>query len=288
MLPTPSTSHIDPDIIYEPAEDSFLLLDTLSSPSESLFLTQRFLSTPDNPSPSPLILEVGTGSGVVLAFLTANAQEIFGRTDILTIGTDVNPYACRAAQQTVLKACREKSTAASERRGSAGSSAVAFLATMNADLASSIRLETVDVLVFNPPYVPTSELPIYYSVDRAEIEGNHDGNLIVDAATAAATAATAKGTEYAEKSHLISLSYAGGTDGMQVTNRLLMELPDILNRVRGVAYILLCKQNRPDEVIERVRGWGPDWVVTVVGQSGKTGGWEKLQIIRICRTQNVI
>ena len=274
MLPTPSTSHIDSDIIYDPAEDSFLLLDTLSSTAQSCFLTERFRPMRDNPSPSPLILEVGTGSGVVLAFLTANAQEIFGRTDILTIGTDINPYACQATQQTVLKAC-QKTPTASERH-SATSTAVAFLTTLNTDLAASIRPKTVDVLVFNPPYVPTPELP-RYSVERSEFEGAHNEN----------DDAVAKGIHCAEKSDLISLSYAGGLDGMQVTNRLLTGLPNIIDNARGVAYILLCKQNKPDEVVERVRQWGSEWSATIVGQSGKTGGWEKLQIIRICRHQDI-
>lgn len=268
MLPTPSTSHVDSDVIYEPAEDSFLLLDTLSSTAESRFLKEHFGSTQATSSPSPLVLEVGTGSGVILAFLTANSQEIFGRTDILTIGTDVNPYACHATQQTVLKACQEISTA-SERK-SARSTAISFLATLNADLATSIRPNVVDVLIFNPPYVPTPELP-KFPIDGFEFERIHND---------------AKSTPFAQKSHLISLSYAGGTDGMQVTNRLLMELPNIINTVRGVAYILLCKQNKPDEVVERVRRWGPEWSATIVGQSGKTGGWEKLQIIRICRIQD--
>ena len=273
MLPTPSTSHIDPDIIYEPAEDSFLLLDTVSSAAETCFLAQRFHST----SPSPLVLEVGTGSGVVLAFLTANAQEIFGRTDILTIGTDINPYACRATQQTVLKACQNNSAAFEQK--AARSTAAAFMASLNSDLATSIRPKMVDVLIFNPPYVPTSELPML-SIDQSEFRGVHHDSDSDDAGGA-------KSKQFAEKSHLISLSYAGGMDGMQVTNRLLMELPDIIDNVRGVAYILLCKQNKPHELIERVRQWGPEWSATVVGRSGKTGGWEKLQIVRICRVPNV-
>lgn len=277
MLPTPSTSHINPDIIYEPAEDSFLLLDTLSSTTESSFLAQRFHSTKDHPSPSPLILEVGTGSGVVLAFLTANAQEIFGRTDILTIGTDINPYACQATQQTVLKACRTNST--TSQGNAACSAAVAFLAALNTDLATSIRHKMVDVLIFNPPYVPTSEVPEFV-IDRFDFEGtHHENDDNIDA--------TAKGAQFAKNSHLISLSYAGGTDGMQVTNRLLTELPNIVDNIRGVAYILLCKQNKPDEVIERVRQWGLGWSATIVGRSGKTGGWEKLEIMRICRVQNI-
>ena len=72
MLPTPSTSHVNYDQIYEPSEDSYLLLDTLSSPVEVDFLCPRF---PPG-SPSPLVLEVGTGSGVVIAFVLANAERI--------------------------------------------------------------------------------------------------------------------------------------------------------------------------------------------------------------------
>lgn len=273
MLPTPSTSHIDSDIIYEPAEDSFLILDTLSSFTENSFLTERFCPTTNSTnlqnthSPSPLVVEIGTGSGVVLAFLTANAQAIFGRTDILTLGTDVNPYACQATTQTVLKACRQTGSSASAQNTFTRSNAVSYLATLNADLGTSIRSNTVDVLVFNPPYVPTSELP-NLSPDTFELER---------------TATDSRSSEFAKKSHLLSLSYAGGTDGMQVTNRLLMELPRLLDSARGVAYILLCKQNKPDEVMERVRQWGPGWSATTVGHSGKTGGWEKLEILRICR-----
>lgn len=274
MLPTPSTSHIDSDIIYEPAEDSFLLLDTLSSTAESSFLTERFSSVTDRAdqtthSTAPLVLEVGAGSGVVLAFVTANAQEIFGRTDILTLGTDINPHACHATEQTILKACQNISRAS--ERSSARSSAISFLTTLNADLVTSIRSNVVDVLIFNPPYVPTCELP----------------KIPVDDFVYEQTSNDAKSTEFGKNCYLISLSYAGGTDGMQVTNRLLTELPNIINSVRGVAYILLCKQNKPDEVVQRVRRWGLEWSASIVGQSGKTGGWEKLVILRICRTSDL-
>jgi tRNA A58 N-methylase Trm61 len=35
-----------------------------------------------------VVVEVGTGSGVVLAFTAAQSQQIFGRRDILTLGID--------------------------------------------------------------------------------------------------------------------------------------------------------------------------------------------------------
>ncbi|KHN96457.1 methyltransferase [Metarhizium album ARSEF 1941] len=100
MLPTPDTRHVPYSRVYEPAEDSFLLLDTLSSPSETAFLQSAFPPT----SPAPLVLEVGTGSGVVVAFVNAHARALFGHRRLLTCGVDVNAFACRATVRTVAKA----------------------------------------------------------------------------------------------------------------------------------------------------------------------------------------
>lgn len=267
MLPTPSTSHVNTDRIYDPAEDSFLLLDTFSSKSEIQFLKTRFMrpteqTTEHESVPSPLILEVGTGSGVILAFVTAHAKEIFGRADVLSLGTDINRYACQATQETVRQTCRDQATY--NTIGMA--KAMNPLATLNADLTAPIRSEMIDILIFNPPYVPTSELPRTVAAS-AENEG---------------TSSRGKST-FKDDSDMLALSYAGGVDGMEVTNRLLDQIPFVLSKSRGVAYILLCRQNRPDKVVQQIRRWGADWDVSVVGHSGKTGGWERLQIIRICR-----
>src|SRR6266536_1380791 len=152
MLPTPSTSHVSFDTIYEPAEDSYLLLDTLSSPAETAWLHDRFDSVGPTPGPPPIILEVGTGSGVVLAFLTANAKTIFGRQDVLTLGTDVNGNACRATEETVKIAVQDGG-----RQGTGIGSAALHMSCLTADLCAPIRSEMVEILVFNPPYVPTPE-----------------------------------------------------------------------------------------------------------------------------------
>lgn len=269
MLPTPSTSHVDFDRTYEPAEDSFLFLDTLSSATETQFLTQRFGTNQsskrkDASTTAPLVVEVGTGSGVVLAFIVAQAKAIFGTEDILAIGTDVNPFACQATEQTVSQAC-QRNTA---RAGSGDAPrATSLLAALKADLTSPLRSGVVDVLIFNPPYVPSPELP-------GLTEKGYD---------TISNAAGDRVEAFEEDSHLLSLSYAGGLNGMEVTNRLLEQLPCALNSERGVAYILLCQQNEPEEVLQRVRGWGSSWSVTVVGRSGKQAGWEKLQIVRISR-----
>jgi release factor glutamine methyltransferase len=252
MLPTPSTSHVCFDNVYEPAEDSYLLLDTLSATSEIAFLSERI----NRSIASPVVVEVGTGSGVVLAFVTAHAKLIFGRRDILTLGTDVNSFASVAAAKTVETARREQLDTKSP-------GCAIFSNTIIADLASPLRNNIVDVLIFNPPYVPTEELP--------DLSNQEVYNAITPPST----------KTFERDSHLLSLSYAGGVDGMETTNRLIAQLPDILSRRIGVAYILLCAQNKPNEVRDHIRAWGAGWQAETVGDSGKQGGWEKLQILRI-------
>ena len=279
MLPTPSTSHVDTNLIYEPAEDSFLFLDTLSSAAETSFLKERFAAggtTPpasnndDEQTPSPLAVEIGIGSGVVLGFLTAHAQTILGRSDILSLGVDINPYACRASIQTIEQARQD--VAETSLGVSRSSDIGVVLTSLTADLTSALRPGTVDILLFNPPYVPTAEMPQRQDVC---VQGDDDG------------LSGPQQTNPTRDSNLLAFSYAGGVDGMEVTNRLLEQIPLILDAKRGVAYVLLCKQNKPEEVAQRIQAWGADWAAKVVGRSGKQGGWEKLQILRICRRNHI-
>ncbi|KAI8297383.1 eRF1 methyltransferase catalytic subunit MTQ2 [Colletotrichum sp. SAR11_240] len=248
MLPTPDTSHVPFERVYEPAEDSYLLLDTISEPSETAFLTSRFGG---NNTAAPLVVEVGTGSGVVIGFVAAQAERLFGTRNILTAGVDLNGFACRATNGTVERARKEN-----EETG-----CHAWLGAMMGDLASPLRDGVVDVLVFNPPYVPSSELPDQSS-DTLRIGERK--------------------TTFDEDSYFLSLSYAGGKDGMETTDRLLEALPSVLS-ARGCAYILLCAQNKPQQVKDRVEGLGNGWRAVTVGESGKQAGWEKLQIIRVWR-----
>ena len=276
MLPTPSTSHVDPNRIYEPAEDSYLLLDTLSSASETCFLKQQFgqsgTQIRNTPNPSPIVLEIGTGSGVILAFVTANAEAIFGRPDVLALGTDVNRFACQATRQTVLQTCEgsTRDIPLGLHRNSSESTGL-LLATLVADLASPIRDGMVDILIFNPPYVPSAGVP--------EIQGD---DLDLEPSPAIVKSRI---ESFEHDSRLLAFSYEGGLDGMEVTNRLLDQLPHVLNSDRGVAYILLCQQNRPEEVMQRIRNWVGGWRAEVVGRSGKVAGWEKLCIMRIWKSR---
>jgi release factor glutamine methyltransferase len=88
-------------------------------------------------------------------------------------------------------------------------------------------------------------------------------------------------TSFEQDSYLLELSYAGGEDGMVVTNRMLEQIPYILSKGRGVGYVLLCAQNKPDVVKQQIRDWGCGWQTETVGTSGKKAGWERLHIVRI-------
>ncbi|KAI9039806.1 S-adenosylmethionine-dependent methyltransferase [Aspergillus affinis] len=285
MLPTPCTSHVSFDTIYEPSEDSYLFLDTLSSTSESTWLKERFNAptsssdpsiSPSTSSPSPLIIEVGSGSGVVLGFVAGNSYEILGRRDILTLGIDVNRNACLATKETVQKATQERQTDpipnptsdSDSGSGSGSKTKTIYTSSITSDLLSSIRPSSIDIILFNPPYVPTEDLPRIPTAneqDRATEEKLSRSEL------------------FDRESYFLSLTYAGGKDGMETTDRLIEQIPDVLEPVRGVAYVLLCKQNRPGEVRERIRAWGGRWRAEFVGNSGVQAGWEKLVILRIWR-----
>ncbi|KAJ5905979.1 uncharacterized protein N7473_002895 [Penicillium subrubescens] len=271
MLPTPDTSHVSFDTIYEPAEDSYLFLDTLSSASESKWLSERFKkstrTSSDSSNAVPLVVEAGTGSGVVLAFAAAQSQHIFGRQDILTLGIDVNRNACIATRETVSAAIK---TVQKDTETSAVDQILntIHISSITSDLCTALRPGSVDVLLFNPPYVPTEELP------RLPTESENDPTK---------SQAMPRSAKFESDSYFLSLTYAGGADGMETTNRLLEAIPGVLSD-RGVAYVLLCKQNRPDEVKERIRAWG-GWNAESVGSSGMQAGWEKLVIVRIWKQE---
>ncbi|KAG0636665.1 hypothetical protein HOY80DRAFT_336419 [Tuber brumale] len=228
MLPTPTTSHLSFDHIYEPSEDTFLLLDTLAL--QSPFLRSHFPQTS-----LPLVLELGSGSGVITSFLTTHSATLFGHTSIMTLSTDISPHAPNATRQTVSANITKESGF--------------FLGAIRTDLATGLRPGVVDILIFNPPYVPTEVVE-----DGSGEEG------------------------------WIGVACGGGVDGMEVTIRVLKGLKECLSE-RGVAYILLCERNKPEAVAEQLRNgeYGVKWIVEKVGTSGRKGGWEVLGIWRVMR-----
>lgn len=206
MLPTPELSHLkeaDYDHVYEPAEDSFALLDSLEQDVEQL----RALST------LPLVLEIGSGTGIVSTFLQ---QSIFDHS--LHLCTDINMFACRVTQQT------------SQSNLVNGKSA--SLDTVRTTLSQGLRLRNVDLIVFNPPYVPTCQ---------SEID-THTGS--------------------------ITASWAGGMDGLSITTHFLTLVPSLLAPT-GLCYLLTVARNKPDELLRDMSAIGLRGSVALQRRAGR-------------------
>ncbi|KDR84855.1 hypothetical protein GALMADRAFT_1321833 [Galerina marginata CBS 339.88] len=220
MIPTPDLSHLtkmDYNEVYEPAEDTFLLLDALETDAESL------------KSSDPLIcLEVGSGSGCVTAFIA----KILGPS-VLYLCTDINPHACRCTRLTGLQNEVD-------------------IQVVNGSLATPFRsrlARRIDVILFNPPYVPTSE-------DEAS---------------------------NAQNSRNIGGSWAGGVDGMEITNVLLRRIEELLSPI-GRFYLVALKQNNVPRIMQTMKD---EHSLTGKVVLQRRAGGEHLFVICFIRQDNV-
>ncbi|KAJ1476642.1 S-adenosyl-L-methionine-dependent methyltransferase [Baffinella frigidus] len=160
--------------VYEPAEDTFLFMDALEA---DLPFIQEMKPT--------VVLELGTGSGTISAFLASLYP------GPCFIATDRNPTAATAAQRTF---------AANE----------APVDVVVADLFSGIRVRGgIDILLFNPPYVPTPPDEI--------------------------------------NSSAIAMSWAGGDKGREVVDRVFADLDKHLSP-KGCMYVVALDSNDPKEI----------------------------------------
>jgi len=187
MIPTPDLSHLtkdDYERVYEPAEDTFVLLDALEADADAI----RDLAP-------RICLEIGSGTGVVSTFL----GQIVGASNALFLCTDINPHAATCTART----------------GSQNKTPTEPLVASLARPLSTRLGRAIDVLVFNPPYVPTSD-------DEADAAQHGAG---------------------------IAGSWAGGADGMQVTDTLLRQVDGLLSP-RGRFYLVAVKQNNVPKVQE--------------------------------------
>ncbi|GMM29256.1 S-adenosylmethionine-dependent methyltransferase [Martiniozyma asiatica (nom. inval.)] len=224
MLSTPYIS-ADYEFVYEPSEDSFLFLDT-------------FEEHPPVPvSKTPVVVEIGTGSGIITTFLKMH-NLIPGAFHIMT---DVNEMALQAAKNTLERNCT-------------GNVSPAYADTLRCSLTDSFRSESIDMLFFNPPYVPSESVP---QLPTSSCSGEYDSS----------------------RGDWLDLALVGGDDGMEVTQLLLDDLPRVLAS-KGEAYVLFCKRNKHEEVTARFRNkWG--WRVELIVE--KKCAWEVLCIYRFSK-----
>ncbi|KAG0726362.1 HemK methyltransferase family member 2 [Chionoecetes opilio] len=205
---TPDFHHItaeDLDHVYEPSEDTFLLVDALEKDLQLIRATHP-----------TVCLEVGSGSGVVV---TALASALGPRCSYYA--TDINPRACRITFET-------------------GRINGVSINPINTDLTRGVRSMGVDVLIFNPPYVVTPS----DEVARGDLEH----------------------------------TWAGGELGREVMDRLFPLVGELLSP-KGLFYLVVVKENRPQEVEEVMARQGFSCCTVLA----RTTGPEKLSVLRFSR-----
>ncbi|WWC66988.1 uncharacterized protein I206_100895 [Kwoniella pini CBS 10737] len=215
-IPTPHIAHLteeDYEHVYEPAEDSFILLDALEIDAQII--------RDDKPI---ICLEIGSGSGIASTFLT----QLIGPGSSLVLSTDINRYACKVTLRT----------------------AQANNITLNPISCHLLNPLTnrlkgkIDILLFNPPYVPTDSTELQDTQELRDIGG----------------------------------SWAGGNNGMIITDVILDQLPDLLSS-NGKMYLVTIVQNKPLEIINKMQLKGLICKEMIKRRAGR----ELLSVLRISR-----
>lgn len=193
----PSLDHLkmkDFDEVYEPSDDTFLLIDGLQ-----LALKQGEISK-DNTCTT---FELGCGTAVPTVFLARQLLDDDNVSTCIHLVTDINPRALQVAQAT------------------ASANGIATLEAIECDLASALLprwKHGVDVLIFNPPYVPTP---------NDEVGSNG-----------------------------IEASWAGGLHGRVVVDRAIPQMAELLSKPNGVGYMITVDDNLPEELQTKFRELG--------------------------------
>ncbi len=152
-IATPLLSHLSETClsaadVYDPAEDSFLLLDALESQLPAL----------RNLAPT-LCVEIGSGSGVISVALASALGE-----NCAFLATDVNPAACQTSVLTAEKNSTKLEVIQTD-----------CLWGLERRLAGK-----VDILICNPPYVSTEEAECGARDISAAWAGGQDGRRLTD------------------------------------------------------------------------------------------------------------
>jgi release factor glutamine methyltransferase len=128
MAALPSLSHFkykDYENFYEPSDDTFLLVDAIASDLDCLLALKP-----------KLCLEIGSGSGCAITFLSKLLREN-GITHHC-VASDINPAANAATSMTAV----ENNV---------------WVDCIRMNLGKSFNRNEFDVIIFNPPYVPTED-----------------------------------------------------------------------------------------------------------------------------------
>ncbi|GAB2220320.1 hypothetical protein Drorol1_Dr00007965 [Drosera rotundifolia] len=137
--------------VYEPCDDSFALVDALLADQTNL--------SEHKPA---ICMEVGCGSGYVITSLALIlGQEADG---IHYFATDINPHAVSVTQETL---------------GAHGVHTEVIMTNIASGLEKRLA-GLVDVMVVNPPYVPTPEAEVGAAGITASWAGGENGRSVID------------------------------------------------------------------------------------------------------------
>jgi release factor glutamine methyltransferase len=137
--------------VYNPAEDTYLLLDTFK------YLTK----CGDLDFSGKTVLELGTGTGLVSLWIAKNTST---QPDHLVV-TDISPHAAHCTRDNIIQ------------------NSMKPISILCSDLFSAfVRSTKFDIIIFNPPYVPSNNEDSRKPKDweRRTWDGGVQGREIID------------------------------------------------------------------------------------------------------------
>ncbi|KJP90122.1 hypothetical protein AK88_00291 [Plasmodium fragile] len=167
--------------VYLPSSDTFTCLEALEEDVENI------------PPTVQVALEMGTGSGYLILSLHELLLKKKQKLDLLYC-LDINEKACKCVRKLTLD------------------NKISNVEIINTDLFSNLRqCKQFDLVLFNPPYVPTEQ-------------------------------------DEMNKTDIVA-SYAGGQYGREIILKFLLSVYDYVSD-KGVIYLLMEKNNRPNEILK--------------------------------------
>eukprot|EP01024_Parvocaulis_polyphysoides_P047501 TRINITY_DN45019_c0_g1_i1.p1 TRINITY_DN45019_c0_g1~~TRINITY_DN45019_c0_g1_i1.p1 ORF type:complete len:227 (-),score=35.95 TRINITY_DN45019_c0_g1_i1:31-711(-) len=175
--------------IYEPSDDSFALIDAIAQDFQLLKkLKPKFA------------VEIGSGSGYVICSVKLILNQL--KIPCQCWATDISRHALNATNQTLKN-----------------HSLTNQVETIQTDLFSNFQFirTKIDLLIFNPPYVPTPP----EELSREDV----------------------------------GRAWAGGYMGRQIMDKIINDLDSILSQ-QGIFYLVTVLDNDPKDILQKINSQG--------------------------------